>query len=254
MNQTEYKKIRRMQYLARKAAKPCLDLLFPRICPLCRQIVTKEDGLICPACRPKAERLLLQEPLCKKCGKQLEDEIQEYCRDCQVRPKAFDWGVSVFAYRDEMKESMMGFKYQNKREFGDYYCQQIIARCGERLKQAGAQAVVPVPLHKKKLRARGYNQAEILARRLGEALELPVYPKGLIRLKNTEPQKNLGRGQRGRNLYHVFQRGTLPEHIRRIILTDDIYTTGATMDACARALLQTGVQKVICVSVCSGRN
>ena len=250
----EKSRIRRIQHLVKKAAEPCVDLLFPRICPLCGQIVTKEEGLICPKCRPKAERLLLRDPLCKKCGKQLEDEIQEYCRDCWARPKSFEWGVSVFAYRDEMKASMMGFKYQNKREFGDYYSQQVMEHYGGRLRRAGAQAVVPVPLHKKKLRARGYNQAEILARRLGEALELPVYPRGLIRLKNTSPQKNLGRGQRGQNLHHVFQRGTLPEHIKRIILTDDIYTTGATMDACARTLLQTGAEQVVCVSICSGRN
>lgn len=239
---------------ARRFSGECLDFLFPRVCPLCGTIVTKEEGLICRNCVPKAEQLFLCEPLCKKCGKQLESEIQEYCFDCTAHPKLFRQGVSLFAYRDEAKESMMGFKYHNKQEFADYYSEQLMCRYGERLRQAGAQAIVPVPLHAKKLRDRGYNQAEVLARRLAVALEAPVYPKGLVRTENTAPQKSLQSRQRERNLYHVFQVGDLPKGITRVILVDDIYTTGATMNACSAALQKAGVRQIFCVSVCSGRN
>lgn len=196
----------------------------------------------------------MREPLCKKCGKQLESEIQEYCFDCTAHPKLFRQGVSLFAYRDEAKESVMGFKYHNKREFADYYAGQLMRHYGSRLRQAGAQAIVPVPLHKRKLRDRGYNQAEVLAQKLGEALGVPVCPKGLIRIQNTAPQKNLQSRQREKNLYHVFRAGDLPEGITRVILVDDIYTTGATMNACSAALRQAGVREIFCVSVCSGRN
>ncbi len=239
---------------ARRFGGECLDLLFPRICPLCGTIVTKEEGLICRNCVPKAERLFLREPLCKKCGKQLESEIQEYCFDCTAHPKLFSQGVSLFAYRDEAKESMMGFKYHNKREYADYYAGQLMDRYGDRLRQAGAQAVIPVPLHAKKLRDRGYNQAEVLARRLGASLELPVYPKGLIRVQDTAPQKTLQGSQRGKNLYHAFRAGKLPKGLASVILVDDIYTTGATMNACSEALKKAGVRRIFCVSVCSGRN
>lgn len=196
----------------------------------------------------------MREPLCKKCGKQLESEIQEYCFDCTAHPKLFWQGVSLFAYRDEAKESMMGFKYHNKQEFADYYAKQLIRRYGDRLRQARAQAVIPVPLHAKKLRERGYNQAEILARKLGEALGAPVCPNGLIRTQDTAPQKNLQSRQREKNLYHAFQAGDLPAGITRVILVDDIYTTGATMNACSAALRKAGVRQIFCVSVCSGRN
>lgn len=239
---------------ARRLGGECLDLLFPRVCPLCGAIVTKEEGLICRNCVPKAKRLFLREPLCKKCGKQLESEIQEYCFDCTAHPKLFWQGVSLFAYQDEAKESMMGFKYHNKREFADYYAEQLMRRYGNRLRQAEAQAIIPVPLHAKKLRDRGYNQSEVLARRLGSALELPVYPKGLLRVQDTAPQKNLQGSQRGKNLYHAFRAGALPEGLVSVILVDDIYTTGATMNACSAALHKAGVRQIFCVSVCSGRN
>ena len=239
---------------ARRLGGECLDVLFPRICPLCGTIVTNEEGLICRACIPKAERLFLREPLCKKCGKQLESEIQEYCFDCTAHPKLFWQGISLFAYRDEAKESMMGFKYHNKREFADYYGEELMRRYGRRLRQAGAQAVIPVPLHARKQRDRGYNQAELLARKLGAALEIPVYPRGLIRMQDTAPQKTLQGSQRKKNLYHVFRAGKLPDGIDTVILVDDIYTTGATMNACCAALRGAGVQKIFCVSVCSGRN
>lgn len=196
----------------------------------------------------------MREPLCKKCGKQLESEIQEYCFDCTAHPKLFWQGVSLFSYRDEAKESMMGFKYHNKREFADYYGEQLMRRYGNRLRQARAEAIIPVPLHRKKLRYRGYNQAEVLARRLGEALGTPVCPGGLIRTQDTAPQKSLQSRQREKNLYHVFKAGDLPKGITRVILVDDIYTTGATMNACSAALKKAGVRQVFCVSVCSGRN
>ena len=148
----------------------------------------------------------------------------------------------------------MGFKYHNKREYADYYAGQLMDRYGDRLRQAGAQAVIPVPLHAKKLRDRGYNQAEVLARRLGASLELPVYPKGLIRVQDTAPQKTLQGSQRGKNLYHAFRAGKLPKGLASVILVDDIYTTGATMNACSEALKKAGVRRIFCVSVCSGRN
>lgn len=247
--------VRRFLYqTARRFGGECLDFLFPRVCPLCGAIVTKEEGLICRSCIPKAERLFLREPLCKKCGKQLESEIQEYCFDCTAHPKLFWQGVSLFAYRDEAKESLMGFKYHNKREFADYYAEQLMGRYGRRLRQAGAQAIIPVPLHVKKLQNRGYNQAEVLARRLGAALELPVYPRGLLRVQDTAPQKTLQGRQREKNLYHAFRAGVMPEGLVSVILVDDIYTTGATMNACSAALKKAGVRRIFCVSVCSGRN
>lgn len=238
------------RYLRRMAAF-CLELLFPRICPLCGAIVPRGQGLICPDCILLAEKALLRGPLCKKCGRPLTDARQEYCHICTAHPMSFQWGLSLFSYQNEViRQSILNFKYHNKQEFADYYVWKLFCRHGSRLRAVCADAVVPVPLHKKKQRWRGYNQAGLLARKTAETLGVPVYPNGLVRVHNTSPQKTVRGRQRSQNLSHAFCVGRLPSGLHTVLLVDDIYTTGATMDACAAVLRRYGVRNVICVSIC----
>jgi hypothetical protein len=112
---------------------------------------------------------------------------------------------------------------------------------------------MPVPLHKKRRRARGYNQAELIAEGLGRAFEIPVDAASLIRKKNTVPQKELDRQGRMQNMKNAFMLADSFLPVRTILLVDDIYTTGSTLDAAAFALKQRGVQKVYFLTISIGQ-
>ena len=188
-----------------------------------------------------------------KCGKQLETEEQEYCHDCATREHVFDRGVAAFAYSDSMKKSMYAFKYNNRREYAQFYADAIAEKYGDIIKIWGPQVIVPVPLHKARLRKRGYNQAEILAKALSRRLGIPVDAGCLLRIKNTTPQKKLNDRQRCNNINNAFQMTKYSVEYKKILLIDDIYTTGATINECAMVMKKSGVEKVFFATVCIGR-
>ena len=115
------------------------------------------------------------------------------------------------------------------------------------------EVLVPVPLHRRKLIKRGYNQAEILAKRLSEQLLIPMDNKILIRTRNTVPLKELNEKERITNLKSAFQTDEIKLKYKRIILVDDIYTTGSTIDECAWTLLRNGAEEVYFITACIGR-
>ena len=133
--------------------------------------------------------------------------------------------------------------------------QAALLRLRDRLLSMEAECLVPVPIHPARMRKRGFNQAELLARKLGDGLGLPVRTDLLFRCRNTEPQKELGPQGRLKNLEKAFTAapaadGPVPE---RVILVDDIYTTGSTIEACSRALGRAGVKKTYFFALCIGQ-
>ena len=146
-------------------------------------------------------------------------------------------------------------------EYADWYAQAIWQQYGVQLRGLEIDAVVPVPLHRSRRNERGYNQAELLAKRLAKRLRVSMWPKALKRTRKTTAQKYLGGRERQRNLESVFALGSSPwgtgsswlEH-KTILLVDDIYTTGGTAEACTRVLLEAGAQAVYLVNVCIGEN
>lgn len=247
------------------------DLLFPRRCPFCHEIVPTWQELICPECRQFVRKYyLIREPVCKRCGKALSRMETEYCMDCAVHSRSFDGGISLFRYgkrnlkpvkgkkpgyeKHSMGESILRFKYHNCREYADYYIEELLNVYGRRLGRIHPDVIIPVPVHPARRRMRGYNQAEILARKLGEALGVEVCTDLLIRVKKTRPQKELNDAERLRNLSEAFVIShRMPEKYRMVLLIDDIYTTGSTMEICSRRLKEAGAIRVFCVSICSGQ-
>lgn len=227
------------------------DLLFPRRCPVCGGIVLPKGELICPGCVKKLS--FVKQPVCKKCGKEITSAEREYCLDCTKHKRSFDYGRALLNYNDTAKKSMADIKYRNRREYLDFYAEAVCLRYGKLLMRLGADALVPVPVHPSRRRQRGFNQAEIFADRIGERLGIPVSPEMLVRRKKTAPQKQLNPKERLHNLEEAFAAGAVPEGVTRVILVDDIYTTGSTMEACARALLRAGVKNVYFIAICIGR-
>lgn len=225
------------------------DILFPRRCPVCDGFVPF-GRLICPDCLPKLQPV--REPRCYRCGKELKNEETEYCYDCRRRPHEFIEGRALFDYRSAAG-SIYRFKYAHRQEYAAFYGSCIARRLGPVIRSWQAQALIPVPIHKSRLQVRGYNQALCLARQIGSALDIPVCEKLLIRARSTVPQKELDEQERQINLKNAFKIQQNSVKLESAIMIDDIYTTGSTIDSCARALKAAGVKRVYFIALAIGK-
>ncbi len=233
-----------------------LDILYPVRCPVCEEIVLPRGQRICRSCREKL--VYIEEPRCKRCGKPIEYEEQEYCSDCRRKNFHYDGGYAVWAYNEAMRASVAGFKYRGRKEYSVFYIQEIARLYGEAIRRLSPEAIVPVPIHRSKYLERGYNQADILAKGIGRELQLPVYSKLLVRHKKTLPQKKLSDKERLKNLAEAFQinkneGGKQLSQLDRVLLVDDIYTTGSTVEACTNVLKSNGVKEVYFIVLCIGK-
>ena len=232
-----------------------IHLLFPRRCPICDKAmfssVFMKTELCCAVCREIPE--YVKEPVCKKCGKPIENERAEFCYDCQRHPGRFVQGKALWVYKDRVKQSMYRFKYQNRQEYARYYGSEIVRVYGDWMRRNKIEAIVPIPLHWTKKRQRGYNQAEVLAVEIGKQIGLPVYPNLLKRIRRTKAQKNLDDIGRKNNLKKAFKTQENKVQLSHILLVDDIYTTGSTINEAALELKKAGIEQVYYVSVCIGR-
>ncbi len=225
-----------------------LDILFPRRCPVCGEIVRPAGRLICPSCF--RELSFVKDPVCKKCGKEIISDTMEFCEDCMSHRHAFEYGVALVNYDEAARAAMVQIKYKNKREYLDFFGEALAARYKKIIQRMQADAIVPIPIHAARRKKRGFNQAEILAEILGGRLGIPVHPEMLVRTKKTLPQKELSASDRLKNLSHAFAAGEVPAGVSRVLLVDDIYTTGSTIEACSRVLRRAGVEDVYFVVIC----
>lgn len=232
-----------------------LHLLFPPRCPLCDEVLFHslfaQGELVCQKCKDKPE--YVKEPVCSRCGKPLEDEREEYCYDCGRKTCEFVQGKALWVYKGIVKDSLYRFKYHNRQEYAEYYSLELIRVYGEWLRRCDIQAVVPIPLSQRRLRQRGFNQAELIARKIGEKMNLPVRCNLLLRIRDTKAQKELNDAERKNNLKRAFKTRTNKVQLDHILLIDDIYTTGSTMNEAAKELKQAGAEKIYCLSVSIGR-
>ena len=229
-----------------------LGLLFPRRCPACHDIVLSRGSIICPGCERKFSRV--SDPVCLKCGKEINSPGRNLCYDCEKGPKPFEANTAVFNYDKTARESMIYFKYRHRPEYADYYVRELLRFRGDVIRGFAPGLIIPVPVHKSRLTDRGYNQAAEIAERLGRELSVPVRTDLLLRTKRTEAQKSLGASGRERNLEGAFSCEADLRGLKSVLLVDDIYTTGSTLSACARALKNAGAERVYCATVCIGRD
>jgi ComF family protein len=230
-----------------------LDLVFPPFCPVCRAALGggRRDPL-CGECWTRIERVA--PPWCRTCGMELgrfpdapADALaaERRCGACRRVAPAFTYARSATRYGDVVREALHAFKFGGRRA--------LAAPLGDLLAEVGATAlpvgrpdlVVPVPLHPRRERERGFNQALLLARRLGRAWALPVRADVLGRPTATRPQTELDAPARRANVRSAFVLRR-PELIagRHEVLVDDIMTTGSTASACATCLREGGAATV----------
>ncbi len=248
-----------MSHKIKRALWPDLlcSVLYPHRCPVCDGVFSFFKAAdarklrIHPDCL--AQLRFLEEPRCFGCGKELEEgSAEEYCPDCRKKNFHFRRNFALLAYNRAARDSLARFKYRGRQEYAAVYGRLLAEGLGKQLKALAPVVLVPVPIHSDRLRKRGYNQAELLARALGRRLELPVDAALLRRVKKTRAMKELSPAQRVRNLTDALAVCKRREIPKRVLLVDDIYTTGSTLEACSRVLAAAGCQEIYCVTLCVG--
>ena len=225
------------------------DLLFPRRCPVCDGIVTPMGEKICASCLPVLKPV--RAPWCMVCGKGLAKE-GELCEECKNGKLHFFRRARALYDYPSVALSIYRFKYGARREYKDFFGEEMAKYLGDFILSTGAQALIPIPLHKRRMRKRGYNQAAELSKVLGAKLGLPTYENLLFRVKNTKPQKQQNSKERQNNLKKAFLVRKNDVKLKTIILIDDIYTTGTTADEAAKALTEAGIPDVYVVTLAGG--
>lgn len=226
-----------MTWILRRMA----DSVYPKRCPVCHDIISCSGKLCCPECEDKFE--FIREPYCMKCGKPLEEE-RELCSECEKLMHNFDRGRAVFVYEKYIKISIYLFKYGGRAEYSRYYSVKMGEYLRDWIMQINPDGIVPIPLHKKRYKQRGYNQAALIAEGLAKATGIALYDNYLVRKNETKAQKKLSHSARQNNLKNAFIIGSNDVKLDTVILVDDIFTTGATMDQAAFILKENGVKKV----------
>jgi len=227
-----------------------LSLLYPRRCPVCDKPVKPWNVLICRECESVLN--YIEPPRCMKCGKHIGDSETEYCADCAGRNHLYDCGRALFSYQS-VSSSIARFKYHGRREYAAFYAACMADVLENFIRTCRAEALVPVPLHRSRKRRRGYNQAEVLARELSALTGIPVCDNLIGRVKKTVPMKELSVADRQNNLKKAFKILRNDVKLNTIIIIDDIYTTGATIDAMCRELKKAGVEKIYFMTLAIGR-
>jgi len=220
-----------------------LDFALPPRCPGCGAIVDG-DGRFCAGCWQALD--FLGPPACARCGIPLPYAIgpEALCGGCHARSPAFDSAAAAVAYGDIARAAVLRLKYGGRPGMARMMARQM-ARHTARLPAHAILAAVP--LHRRRLWSRGYNQALLIARALGKASGHPVSPDLLVRTRATPVLRGLGRKARAKAVAGAFavparHRPALKG--RAVILIDDVFTSGATAEACARALKRAGAASV----------
>lgn len=226
-----------------------ISWIYPRRCALCDEVISSKE-LVCKSCLGKIRPLSGE--TCSKCGKLLQDTSKLYCYDCSRKIHYYDRGYAIFEYRD-VKESLIRFKYYGRVEYARYYAMCAYSRYGDLFKSLKPDALIPVPIHKKREIKRGYNQAAVLAKELSKLFNIPVREDLIFRKKATIPLKKLDEAARINNLKKAFIIPSNSVKLDTIVIIDDIYTTGSTMDVMSRLFRECGVKKIYFLTVAIGR-
>jgi len=228
--------------VARVALGRLIDAVLPPRCIGCGAVVDAQ-GRVCAPCFAGLTFIAL--PLCACCGVPFPVRVPAgtVCAACLAEPPCFAIARAALVYSDGARSLVLGFKHGDRTE-GAVAFAPWLARAGAEV-LGDADVLVPVPLHRRRLFARRYNQAAVLALALGRVTGLAVAVDALARRHDTPSQGTLGRAARRANVEHAFA-VRRPDAVRdrRVVLVDDVMTSGATADACARVLMHAGAARV----------
>lgn len=216
-----------------------MDWIFPPQCAGCGI----EGYRWCPDCQ--ADTQPISGHICTTCG----DPIQQanICKDCSITPPNFDQSCSWAEFKGPLRNAILNLKYQRQYGLGGVLISPVIKLINNLA--WNIDIIVPVPLGKKRFKERGYNQAGALARPLAWVLQLPYIPNALHRTRETVSQVGLSKIEREKNVLGAFQARSDLVAEKNVLLVDDVWTTGATINACAQALKKVNAKKVFAVTL-----
>jgi competence protein ComFC len=238
--------------LVRGAADALASVLFPGPCRACQATLATASRI--PLCRECLAALgPLARPICQACGRPLGSPPAGpalLCHACRRALYGFDLARSYGPYTDAMVRAVTLLKYEAVTPLGRWFAARLADLVTAEPAFAEVDLVVPVPLDADRRRERGYNQAELIARPLGRLLGKPLDPALLVRTRPRPEKLKLSRRERWqtvRGAYRALEGARIDK--ARILLVDDVFTTGATLDACARALRERGASRVLAITV-----
>lgn len=234
-----------------KLLKPALlDFLFPPICHTCRTFIPDAGEIhICGNCREQLP--LVKSPLCPVCGIPYPGVGDDHvCGQCLTHPPHFDFARASLLYDGAVSKMIHSFKYLYKTHLRRPLALLALEGLGEFITSVKPEVIIPVPLHISRLRKRGFNQAVLLGEIFSDRLSIPMRVKAVARIRRTEPQIDLSGEARRTNVKGAFAvQDHTCIHGRRVLLLDDVMTTGSTADECAKELKKAGALSVIVITI-----
>ena len=224
-----------------------LNILFPESCPLCQRPSTKhKTAPICPDCWDAVRPY--NGAICKRCGAPLVSEASLACGECLKDEPAFTHARCFGLHDGALKKAINLFKFHGIKRLSKPLSEKIF-----HMELPGADMVLPVPLYKKRLRERGFNQSALLGKYVAKRLGVPLNLSSLVRNRDTRPQVGLSAKERKKNIRNAFEireQGVIKG--RRVLLIDDVFTTGATARECSKVLNKAGAQEVFVITLSHG--
>ena len=236
-----------------RAKRATLDLLYPRVCVGCGVASPEPFDFICWDCWSDAAKI--EAPYCDRCGDPIAGSVEhEYtCYACSASTPVFEGARSAARYDGVVGEALRQLKYEKALWLAPDLAELLRGCLAAEFSTLDFDVIVPVPLFHVRRRARGYNQSAALARELGRQLGVPVAPAALRRIRPTSTQTNLTAPQRLSNVTNAFESRKRKRLAGlRVLLVDDVMTTGATVNACAKALKKGGAGTIHALTVARG--
>lgn len=210
----------------KKALIFLLQILYPKQCLICGK--------------------LEQDTICSKCYNTLKIEAKVE----QYKNKTFNKHLYIFKYEGKIRNLIIDYKFNDKPYLNELFAKIILKNAKICRKIKKYDIIIPVPIHKKRKNERGYNQSELIARKLAKNLNVELVTDSLIKQKNTLPQSTLSKKQREENVKTVYKiQNKQKIENKKIILLDDIYTTGATAEECSKILKQNGAKEILVLTI-----
>jgi ComF family protein len=231
-----------------------LSFFYPEVCQICgEERALPKEGFVGENCRGEVK--LIERPYCERCGLPFAGEITSIfeCSNCRDLELHFSRARAAASAEGVLLDVIHRYKYNRALWFEPFLAELLLREAAPQLQQESWDMIVPVPLHRVKRREREFNQAERLARRLSDATQIPLQCDVLQRVQPTRTQTRLTRRERQENVRKAFAmcRGTRLNG-ERVVLVDDVFTTGATTSACAKVLREGGASEVCVWAVARG--
>jgi len=232
-------------------SKKILNLFFPFQCPICNTIVNKSN--ICDICWKQL--IFIQQPFCSKCHHPFEVESNKstLCINCITNKIYFKKSTSILIYNKTSGTLISKLKYKDQTNIAKFAAKLMSEHSQDFLKENNIDLIVSIPMHKKKLQQRKYNQSALLAKKLAQLNNIEFILDFLIKTKNTKPQTTLKQKDRKTNLQNTFSlnlKYSLKNfRNKNILLIDDVFTTGSTLNECAKILVKNEIKNIYCLTL-----